>query len=284
MKALIVVGLITALAQGACAKTPGQRGDLKDGRAYHVRDGKVYLEILAAPGTYPTANSTLHVGPNGVLIQGKRRSQDGKTAGRITELGIKKNLTAEGMGHGPLKNVFGKKTGFEDKLNAAMSGDDNELVVGHGVGLRGTGNGGGQGFGRIRKMGRIDTGGGRGSKASSGGKKKRRLKARVRRGKVNISGLCKKKDILRVVATRQRGIQYCYEKELFRNPEVQGKVTMTWRVDPNGKTIKVGVASTTLDSKAVEGCMTRAIIRWKFAKPKSGTCSIQLPFSFNTGL
>ena len=97
-------------------------------------------------------------------------------------------------------------------------------------------------------------------------------------------GFCKEKDILRVVGGRQRGIQYCYEKELARNPELNGKVTMGWRIGLDGKVAKVVVQSSTLGNKSVEGCMKRQIQRWRFPKPEGGMCQIRFPFVFNAGL
>jgi hypothetical protein len=207
---------------------------------------------------------------------------------KIKDVGIHKALGSNLLGAGPLKNVFGDKTGFDNKLNAAMAGAGDSLVVGAGaggMGLRGTGGGGGgEGFGRIHGMGRIDTGGGRGTRAKLGGKKKRKKKARVRRGKASMQGFCKEKDISRVVSARQRGIQYCYEKELNRNPELQGKVTMNWRIGLDGKVMKVIVENSTLGNKTVEGCMTRQVKRWTFPKPEGGFCQIRYPFVFNSGL
>ncbi len=213
---------------------------------------------------------------------------DGEMVDKVKDVGIHKALGSDLLGRGPLKNIFGDKTGFDSKLNAAMSGMGDELVVGHGtggMGLRGTGTGGGgEGFGRIHGMGRIDTGGGRGTRAGLGGRKKKKKKIRVRRGKGQVSGFCKEKDIMRVVAARQRGITYCYEKELARNPELQGKVTMAWRVKLDGKVMKVIVESSTLGNKSVEGCMKRQVARWRFPKPEGGMCQIRFPFVFNSGL
>lgn len=63
-----------------------------------------------------------------------------------------------------LKPIFDAGDGFDNKLNAAMSGTGDALVVGRGaggMGLRGTGKGGGgEGFGRVGGLGRVDTGGG----------------------------------------------------------------------------------------------------------------------------
>ncbi|MCA9544730.1 MAG: AgmX/PglI C-terminal domain-containing protein [Myxococcales bacterium] len=214
--------------------------------------------------------------------------RDGEMVDKIKDVGIHKALGSNLLGRGPLKNVFGDKSGFDSKLNAAMSGVGDELVVGQGaggMGLRGTGTGGGgEGFGRIHGMGRIDTGGGRGTRAKLGGKKAAKKKVKIRKGTAGITGFCKQADILRVVNARQRGIQYCYEKELARNPELNGKVTLSWRIGLDGSVQKVFVESSSLNNKTVEGCMTRQVQRWRFAKPEGGMCQIKFPFVFSAGL
>lgn len=222
------------------------------------------------------------------IDKSKVPKRDGEMVDKIKDVGIHKALGSNLLGRGPLKNVFGDKTGFDSKLNAAMSGVGDELVIGKGaggMGLRGTGSGGGgEGFGRIHGMGKIDTGGGRGTRAKLGGKRKKKRKVRVKRGSGKVTGFCKQKDILRVVNKRQRGIQYCYEKELARNPELQGKVTMSWRIGTDGSVAKVIVANSTLGNKTVENCMKRSIKRWRFAKPEGGMCQIKFPFVFSAGL
>ena len=214
--------------------------------------------------------------------------RDGEMVDKIKDVGIHKALGSNLLGRGPLKNVFGDKTGFDSKLNAAMSGTGDALVVGNGaggMGLRGTGTGGGgEGFGRIHGMGRIDTGGGRGTRAKLRGKGKKKRKVRVRPGGGNVTGFCKKADIQRVVSRRARGITYCYEKELARNPELSGKVNLSWRIGLSGKVVKVIVESSTLGNKSVEGCMKRQVKRWAFPKPEGGMCQIKYPFVFSAGL
>ncbi|MCB9545184.1 MAG: AgmX/PglI C-terminal domain-containing protein [Myxococcales bacterium] len=214
--------------------------------------------------------------------------RDGEMVDKIKDVGIHKALGSNLLGRGPLKNVFGDKTGFDSKLNAAMSGVGDELVVGNGaggMGLRGTGTGGGgEGFGRIHGMGRIDTGGGRGTRAKLGGKGPAKKKVRVKAAGGSVAGFCKQQDIQRVVSARSSGIQYCYERELARNPELQGKVSMSWRIGLDGKVVKAIVESSTLGNKTVEGCMLRQIERWTFPKPDGGMCQIKYPFVFSAGL
>jgi hypothetical protein len=221
------------------------------------------------------------------LDKSKVPTTDGELVDKIKNVGLAKALSSSLMGRGALSSVFGNKDGFSDQLNAAMSGGDGELVMGHGaggMGLRGTGSGGGgSGFGRIHGMGKIDTGGGRGTRASLGGRGKAKKKFRVRRGKPSVGNFCKQADILRVVNSRQRGIQYCYEKELARNPELGGKVSLNWNIGLDGSVLKVWVGSSTLKNGTVESCMTRSVKRWKFTKPDGGICQIKFPFVFNSG-
>lgn len=214
--------------------------------------------------------------------------QDGQMVDKVKNMALTKALTSNLMGKGPLQNVFSDKTAFASKLNAAMSGEGSEFVMGQGyggMGMRGMGTGGGgEGFGRIHGMGRIDTGGGRGTKASLGGKEKRKATARVQRGSGDVQGFCKESDISRVVSARASGINYCYEKELARDPELAGKISVQWRIGVDGKVMKVIIENSSLNNKEVEGCMVRQIERWSFPKPEGGMCQIRYPFVFNPGL
>ena len=185
---------------------------------------------------------------------------------------------------GGSKHVRGMRK-LADQLSAAMTGtEDGSLVIGHGHGgiaLNGTGSGGGGvGFGRIHGMGRIDTGGGRGSKNQLRKKGKRRRRVHVRSGTPNISSSCEEKDVVRVLNARQRGISYCYEKELAKDPELVGEVTLSWRITTGGKVQKVAVISSTLESKKVEACIKRSIQRWRFPRSEGGVCQVRLPFLF----
>jgi hypothetical protein len=220
--------------------------------------------------------------------ESKVPKRDGQMIDKIKDVGIHKALTSNLMGTGPLKNVFSDKTTFDSKLNAAMAGTGDELVVGHGaggMGLRGTGSGGGgEGFGRIHGMGRIDTGGGTGMRAGLGGKAQAKAHARTDVGQGTMAGFCKESDIQRVVNAHRAGIQYCYEKELARNPELQGKVTLNWRIGLDGKVMKVLVENSSLHNASVESCMQHQVERWTFTKPEGGYCAVAFPFVFNSGL
>ena len=98
-------------------------------------------------------------------------AQRQEPAGAPEQHGLHEVVGSNPSSQGPLNNVFSDKAGVDTKIGAAMSGDGAELVVGRGhggMGLRSVGShgGGGVGFGRIHGMGRIDTGGRLGGRAS----------------------------------------------------------------------------------------------------------------------
>lgn len=214
--------------------------------------------------------------------------RDGEMVKKIKDYGIHKALGSNLLAQGPLKQIFGDRTGFDSSMAIAMSGHGDQLIVGQGsggMGFRGTGSGGGgSGFGRVWGMGRIDTGGGRGVKAGLSGKRRKKVKASVRRGKSTVQGFCKASDILRVVQARSAGIKFCYEKELQRNPSLAGKVVLNWMINIQGKVSRAYVVSSTLKSPKVENCLLRQVRRWRFTKPDGGQCSVNFPFVFQGGL
>lgn len=221
------------------------------------------------------------------IEESKVPKTEGEMVDKLKNVGVLKAVSSLSA-TGALSSIMGNRSEFSDQLNAAaMGGADGELVMGHGaggMGLRGTGGGGGgEGFGRVHGMGSIDTGGGRGTKSRLRGKGKARKSFKVSRGKPSVGNYCKQADILRVVSSRQRAVQYCYEKELARNPELKGKVIVNWRIGLNGKVMKSWVSSSTLKNGTVESCMTRSIQRWTFTKPDGGICEIKFPFVFSPG-
>ena len=116
-------------------------------------------------------------------------------------------------------------------------------------------------------MARVPMSAGRGVRARFDGNHKHKRKARVKRGKGEFLGFRKQSDIVKIIKRRQKGIQYCYERQLAANPELFGKVMIQWRVLLNGKASKAFLKSSMLGSKAVHGCMIRQMKRWRFVKP-----------------
>jgi hypothetical protein len=227
--------------------------------------------------------------PDKKLDESKVPKNDGPMKKKIDvkNVGMNKALDSQMMGSGALKNIFQDQDGFSNKMDVAMSGEGSELQVGRGaggMGLRGTGSGGGgEGFGRVHGLGSVDTGGGQGTGAKIGTKQKSKVEPKMRSDPPKLGDFCSKSNIQNVVGSKRASIQYCYEKELQTNPKLSGKIVAQWKVALDGSVRSASIASSTMNSSAVEGCITRVIRRMKFAKPDGGICVIKYPFVF-TGM
>ncbi|MBN2089575.1 SUMF1/EgtB/PvdO family nonheme iron enzyme [candidate division KSB1 bacterium] len=69
-------------------------------------------------------------------------------------------------------------------------------------------------------------------------------------------------SIFPVIKRHQASINYCYERELKRNPNLKGKVVVRFTVSPKGNVSEVTVVSSTLNSDAVQQCIVSRISRW----------------------
>ena len=90
-------------------------------------------------------------------------------------------------------------------------------------------------------------------------------------------------EIQRVILGHIKAIQYCYERELKRNPELKGKVTVRITVHPDGHVSEVTILNSTLNNERVERCIRSRIANWKDFKPiepSEGTVTFRQSFTF----
>jgi hypothetical protein len=174
---------------------------------------------------------------------------------------------------GAASNVFGPG-GLGTGINNALGGLQGGAGMGdaHGVGglgSRGTGpGGGGTGLG----LGGLGTkGGGRGrggyGDLDLGGRGKG--STRIVPGKTTVVGGLSKDVIGKVIQRHWNQIKFCYEKELQKDPNLQGKVALQFVIDGTGSVSEVNIAEDTMGSDVAD-CMKRNVQRWKFPEPQGG--------------
>ena len=73
--------------------------------------------------------------------------------------------------------------------------------------------------------------------------------------------------IQEVLFSHNKAIQYCYERELKRNPTLKGKVVVRITVNPEGHVVNASIVSSTLNNERVERCILARIRLWKDFKP-----------------
>jgi hypothetical protein len=225
--------------------------------------------------------------PDAELVESTVPKSDGEFVDEVDprNVGVNEALSSEVLGAGPLKSIFGNNDGFDAKFDVAMAGDTNgDLELGrgqNGMGFRGDQRGGGgESFGRIHGIGKVDTGGGKNPGAKLGPKRERDVPAKVTPGAPKLGDFCDRGDIRRVVNAKQNAVKYCFEKQLQTKPELSGKVVAQWQVGLDGSVMSSSIASSSLGDSEVEACITRVISRMRFQKPDGGICVINYPFMF----
>ena len=187
-----------------------------------------------------------------------------------------------------LDGVFGSSN-----LNADLTGGIGGLIgakgtqIGSGgLGSRGSGLGGGgtaEGLGGLGTKGR---GSGRSGYGSGGGNFGAKGEGGIGAvgGDPIILGALDKSLIDAVIKRHMNQIRYCYQRELTKNPNLGGKVTVKFVIAKDGSVSKASIKSTTMGSKAVEGCITGRFMRFQFPEPKGGGIVIvSYPFIFSPG-
>jgi len=90
-------------------------------------------------------------------------------------------------------------------------------------------------------------------------------------------------DIQVVILKHNKSVQYCYERQLKRNPGLRGKITVRFTVTVQGTVENVELVTSTLGNKSVERCVINRIRRWNdFGEvdPSYGPTTIRQSYAF----
>lgn len=218
--------------------------------------------------------------PGTNVVDKTKREKDRKVVGRVGLLGAFKGLK------GGASDVFGPG-GLGTGINNALGGLKSGAGLGDaqgvgGLGSRGSGTGGG---GTALGLGGLGTkGNGRGLGDGGGIDLSGRGKTitKIVPGKTTVIGGLDKDVIAKIIRSHQNEIKYCYETELNKNPNLQGKVAVAFTIDPAGAVSEANVTETTLNNSSAEQCMLSRIRRWKFPEPKGGgVVAVTYPWLFS---
>lgn len=157
-----------------------------------------------------------------------------------------------------------------------------------GLGMMGAGMGGGGGsalgMGGLGSKGRGGWGSGYMRGALGGGAAKGKHgsnMAKVDQGAIGIQGALDKGIIQKIIEKHLNQIRFCYQKELNKNPNLYGKITVKFTISGNGTVSQSSIATTTMRNNAVEDCVVRVMRNIIFPAPKNGGIVIvNYPFVF----
>ena len=133
----------------------------------------------------------------------------------------------------------------------------------------------GSGLGSIGNLGTIGKSVGGGAPAGT------QRGPQILAGTVQVRGSLAKGIIRRVIRGHLRELQYCYEVQLQRHPQLAGRVVVGFTIEPDGSVAGERVQSSTLGNNHVEQCVVGAMGRWRFpAVPDGGVVTVTYPFVF----
>ncbi|MBN2358218.1 MAG: AgmX/PglI C-terminal domain-containing protein [Deltaproteobacteria bacterium] len=101
-----------------------------------------------------------------------------------------------------------------------------------------------------------------------------------KKAKSEKEGTLPQDKIMKVVEQNKAGIKQCYEMAKLRKPDIEGSITVRWKVFPEGNVESCEVVESSLDDKETAGCITGEIKNWTFPKPKGGVVTVTFPFNF----
>jgi len=126
------------------------------------------------------------------------------------------------------------------------------------------------------------TGRGVGAKGmgTGGGFSKKKRSSPVRFSEPIVMGDIDRSLINRVIRRNKNQIRYCYDRELRTDPKLKGEIKIKFVISKDGVISLSKIKSSTLNNTAVEECVRKRLLRWKFPKSKSGITIVNYIFHF----
>jgi TonB family protein len=97
--------------------------------------------------------------------------------------------------------------------------------------------------------------------------------------KVKAGGMRTAADIQTEINIKQRELEQIYENYLSRFPDVGGKLETRFTILASGVVTRVEIVESTINLKALELALVRAVSRWTFA-PATNDVTLTYPFIF----
>lgn len=89
--------------------------------------------------------------------------------------------------------------------------------------------------------------------------------------------------IRRVIREHLREIRNCYEKELQRQPDLYGKLVISWDIEAGGRVTNAGIKDNSTGNAKIGECLVGALRGWKFPEPPANQIGrISYPFIFSS--
>ena len=194
--------------------------------------------------------------------------------------------------------IFGAMDDLGAEAGSSNTGLDNVGPVGtnigvlgtqrgtHGFGTRGTGSGGGGSSVTGVGQGTHGRGTGRAGYGQGGGGGGGRRSASVAAVSDDafVLGAYPREWVFEVIQDNISKFAYCYTRQLTRNPNLQGDISVMFTISGDGSVAQANTANTTMNNSAVESCVNTQMRTLTFPPHPGGPsnfASVTYPFAFS---
>jgi len=184
--------------------------------------------------------------------------------------------------------VDGSVSNLADNLAKSSGGRfglEGETEVRQGKGLVGSGTGGGNKTTNIGSgLGTKGRGGGAkgdGLADFGTGKSRTSVVASIDADAATVVGSLTKEQIAKVISAYMGQIEYCYERQLQKEPNLRGKILVNFVIGLSGAVTSATTQSSSMGSPTVESCINGVFRRMPFPSPGAGIVEATYPLVFN---
>jgi TonB family protein len=150
-----------------------------------------------------------------------------------------------------------------------------------GSGLQGNGRGGGGNAVGVGGLGAKGFGGGAHGDGVGSIPGKGEAAIGTETAEVEVLGSLTREEIERVVNAHRNEIQFCYSRELQRDPHLSGKIALKWTIISGGQVTNLSSASNSTGSRALSNCIMDKVRNWRFPSPRGGSqAQVDWPWVF----
>jgi hypothetical protein len=101
-------------------------------------------------------------------------------------------------------------------------------------------------------------------------------------GEPQIIGVLKAEEVAKVVVDATPGMNDCYKKGLEKKPDLEGKLAVKMKVNPDGKVSSIAPADQTVPDKETAMCILQVLKGMDFPKNAGPLVSVFLPLELTT--
>jgi len=98
----------------------------------------------------------------------------------------------------------------------------------------------------------------------------RGISVRMSLGKMTVKGALDRKTVHRIIRRHINEVKYCCNRKRGQITKKRGRVVIQLTIAASGQVVSATVASSNVKAPEVETCITRAVRRWLFPRPKDG--------------